>query len=71
MSPIPDENVAPSLPGNDRAVITGGTGYTWNSFRGDLGYMLVLTDRELTNGKQDGHYSTTAHLIGINLGYGF
>lgn len=71
MTPIPESSVAPSLPGNDRAVITGGTGYTWNSFRADLGYMLVLTDRELSNGKQDGHYNTTAHLLGINLGYGF
>ncbi len=71
MSPIPDENVAPSLPGNDRAVITAGTGYTWNSFRADLAYMLVLTSRDITNGKQDGHYETTASLIGINLGYGF
>ncbi len=71
MTPIPDANAAPSLPGNDRAVITAGTGYTWNSFRADLGYMLVLTSRELTNGKQDGKYNTTANLIGINLGYGF
>ncbi len=71
MTPIPDATASPSLPGNDRSVITAGTGYTWNSFRADLGYMLVLTDRELTNGKLDGDYNTTVHLLGINLGYGF
>lgn len=71
MTPIPDSTVAPSLPGNNRSVVTAGTGYTWNGFRVDLGYMLVVMDRDISNGKQDGHYSTTASLFSLNLGYGF
>ena len=71
MTPIPAETVSPSLPGNDRAVFSVGTGYTVSGFRGDLAYMLVTTGRNITNGNQNGAYATTAHLIGINVGYGY
>ncbi len=71
LSPIPAETVSPSLPGNNRAVFSVGSGYTWNSFRGDLAYMAVVTSRQIENGKQDGKYDTLAHLVGLNLGYGF
>lgn len=71
LTPIPDETVSPSLPGNNRAVFSLGTGYTWNKIRGDLAYMFVTTSRQIANGKQDGTYNTTAHLIGLNVGYGF
>ena len=71
LSPIPAETVSPSLPGNNRAVFSLGTGYTWNGFRGDIGYMAVITSREITNGKQNGQYETFANLLGVNLGYGF
>ena len=71
LSPIPDETVGPSLPGNHRTVFSLGTGYTWNSFRGDIAYMAVITSRQVDNGKQDGTYNTFANLLGFNLGYGF
>lgn len=71
MTPIPDETVSPSLPGNNRAVFSLGAGYTWNKIRADLAYMLVTTSRQIENGKQDGTYGTTANLIGLNVGYGY
>ena len=71
MTPIPAETVSPSLPGNNRAVFSVGTGYTVAGFRADIAYMLVTTTREITNGNQDGTYSTTANIVGINVGYGF
>lgn len=71
MTPIPDETVGPSLPGNNRAVFSLGTGYTWNKWRGDIAYMAVITSREIANGKQNGTYDTFANLVGVNLGYGF
>ena len=71
MTPIPDETVSPSLPGNNRAVFSVGTGYTVAGFRGDIAYMLVATSRDIDNGNQDGTYKTTANIIGINVGYGF
>lgn len=71
MTPIPEETVAPSLPGNDRAVFSIGTGYTIAGFRGDIAYMLVTTSRDIDNGNQDGTYNTTANIVGINVGYGF
>ena len=71
MTPIPAETVSPSLPGNNRAVFSIGTGYTIGGFRGDIAYMLVATSRDIENGNQNGTYKTTANIIGLNLGYGF
>ena len=71
LTPIPEETVGPSLPGNNRSVFSLGTGYTWNSIRADVAYMAVITSRQIANGKQDGVYDTFAHLVGLNLGYGF
>lgn len=71
LTPIPAETVSPSLPGNNRAVFSVGTGYTIAGFRGDLAYMLVTTQRDIENGNQNGTYNTTAHLLGVNVGYGF
>lgn len=71
LTPIPDETVSPSLPGADRAVLSLGTGYTVGRFRGDIAYMLVKAQREITNGNQNGTYSTTANILAFNLGYGF
>jgi long-chain fatty acid transport protein len=69
ISPIPDTTVAPSLPGNDRAVLSGGVGYHRKEWRTDLAYQLVKATRNIQNGNQDGRYDTTAHILGLNVGY--
>lgn len=72
-TPIPDETVSPSLPGNHRLSAAIGAGYSIGSFRFDAGYQLVSAmSRDLQNDKgPDGTYKTTAHVIGLNAGYGF
>ncbi len=70
-TPIPDETVSPSLPGNHRVVGSTGLGWDLLGVRADLGYQFVYTTRTIENGNQNGEYTTTAHLVGVNLGYGF
>ncbi|MGM0556209.1 MAG: OmpP1/FadL family transporter [Myxococcota bacterium] len=72
-SPIPDETVNASLPGNDRISGAIGTGYTFAGFRADIGYQLVSAmTRDVQNDRApNGEYKTTAHVLGINVGYGF
>lgn len=72
-TPIPDDTVSPTLPGNHRLVGSLGTGYTFGDFRADIGYQLVSAlSREVDNGVgPSGEYKTTAHLLSVNLGYGF
>ena len=72
MTPVPDETVSPSLPDNHRFVFSGGLGYGFDGFRGDLAYQYVfLPEREIANGSVDGIYQLSSHLIAINVGYGF
>ncbi|MBA2661579.1 MAG: outer membrane protein transport protein [Bradymonadaceae bacterium] len=73
ITPVPAETVGPSLPDNNRTVIGLGAGYTWNSMRADLGYQLVMVaERIIDNGSPvEGSYQMGAHVIGINVGYGF
>ncbi|QDG49774.1 hypothetical protein FIV42_03180 [Persicimonas caeni] len=73
MTPIPDETVNASLPGNDRLVGSLGLGYTWNGVRTDVAYSIVQAlEREIENERApNGTYSTTANLFAINVGYGF
>ena len=72
-SPIPDETVNASLPGNNRIAGSIGVGYTIAGFRADIGYQLLQAlERGITNGRApDGNYQTRAHLLGINVGYGY
>lgn len=72
-TPIPDETVNASLPGNDRISGSIGTGYTFSGFRADIGYQLVSAmTRDIQNDRApNGEYKTTAHVLGINVGYGF
>lgn len=72
-TPIPDETVNASLPGNDRVSAGIGTGYTFKGFRADVGYQFVnALTREIDNDRApNGDYQTTAHVLGLNLGYGF
>lgn len=69
MSPIPDSTVSPSLPGNDRAVVSAGVGFHRAEWRVDLAYQLVKAGRTIENGNQDGRYSSSAQIFGLNLGY--
>ncbi len=73
-TPIPDETVSASLPGNDRLIASLGTGYTFDfGLRTDLGYQIVSTvPRQVDNDvTPDGEYQTTAHILGLNVGYGY
>lgn len=69
LSPIPDSTVAPSLPGNDRAVISTGVGYHRGPWRMDVAYQLVKATRQIANGNQDGRYDTSAQIFGLNVGF--
>lgn len=73
MTPIPDETVNASLPGNDRVSGSIGTGYTISGFRADVGYQFVnALTRDVQNDRApNGEYKTTAHVLGVNVGYGF
>ena len=74
MTPIPDETVSPSLPGNDRTAFSLGLGYTFSKIRADVAYQYVdAAQREIggNNPNTPGLYKTTAHLVGLNIGYGY
>lgn len=73
LTPVPDETVSGALPDNNRAAFSLGAGYTIAGVRGDLSYQFVnAAQREIDNGvAPTGLYKTTAHVIGINLGYGY
>ncbi len=74
-NPIKDEYVEPILPDADRIGINIGMGYDFgNGLVVDLAYMyLLFMEREITNSLYgfNGTYTNNAHLIGLNLGYGF
>lgn len=72
-TPIPERTLSPSLPGNDRASFSAGLGYVVSGVRADLGYQFVRAlDREVIDTDNlPGTYSTTAHVIGLNIGYGY
>lgn len=73
MTPVPEQTLSPSLPDNNRAVISTGVGYTYKSVRADLGYQYVsaIERRVEDNQNLPGVYKTSAHVFGLNLGYGF
>ena len=72
MTPIPDETLAPSLPGNNRAAASLGAGYEFSNFRIDAAYQYVaVLERTVDNDILAGTYNTNAHIFGLNVGYGF
>lgn len=73
MTPVPEQTLSPSLPDNDRAVISGGIGYTLKGVRGDFGYQYVKALRREVRDTENlpGVYETSAHVFGVNLGYGY
>jgi long-chain fatty acid transport protein len=74
-NPVKDEYVEPTLPDADRIGINIGFGYEFsNGLVIDFAYMyLLFMEREITNSIYgfNGTYNSTAHLIGLNLGYAF
>ena len=73
LTPVPDATLSPSLPGNDRAVVSGGLGYTVAGVRADASYQLVRAVERVADKTTNlrGIYNTSAHVIGLNLGYGY
>lgn len=82
-TPQPREAMDPVLPDADRVALTGGLGYKRGNLAVDLAYQVELFfDRKSPNRNAylddltgvnygEGTYSTTAHLIGISIGYTF
>lgn len=83
-TPQPVETMDPILPDANRWAVTGGFGYKAGSFIIDVAYQFeVFSDRESPNRNvyEDfpmpginaglGTYSTTAHLIGVSIGFVF
>lgn len=82
-TPQPQQFMDPILPDADRVAFTGGFGYRRGNIVVDLAYQLeVFFKRKSPNRNAcldplsginlgEGTYSTTAHLIGVSIGYEF
>ena len=82
-TPQPVDTMDPILPDSNRWAVTGGFGYKTGSFVVDVAYQLELfADRTSPNREieayqvgpvnlGEGTYSTTAHLIGVSIGFIF
>jgi long-chain fatty acid transport protein len=69
-SPSPADTLSPSLPDANRLLFSAGAGYRLGNFTVDLGYLLVLvTARDSAPPAFPAHYSGTAHLIGLGVGF--
>jgi long-chain fatty acid transport protein len=69
-TPSPEETLAPDLPDANRLKFSLGAGYTFSSFRADLGYQFVmLQEQRSTFQALPGTYSGSAHVLGLTLGY--
>lgn len=77
-SPVPDDTYDPSLPDGRRDLITIGTGYHGKGWKADIGYMLAIWQGDKDNlvgsgdglnpeGRANGHYETTSHLLGLTF----
>lgn len=82
-TPQPVKTMDPILPDADRWAFTGGFGYTSGNFVIDVAYQLELFKERRSPNRDilifipggvnygEGIYNTTAHLIGVSLGYKF
>jgi len=69
-TPSPEETLAPDLPDASRLKFSLGAGYTFSSFRADLGYQFVLLQEQRSTFEDlPGTYSGSAHVLGLTLGY--
>lgn len=74
-TPQPLESMGPLLPDADRVAVTYGLGYEGEHWFADFAHMILIFDDRDTAGQNrdnfNGEYSTTANLVGVNLGYRF
>jgi len=82
-TPQPAEHMDPVLPDANRWALTAGFGYNRGNFALDISYQLELFGERTSPNRNiyyfpslgmnlgEGTYSTTAHLIGISLGFVF
>jgi len=72
-NPIPDETLDPSLPDNDRHVMSTGIGYNLkNMVQFDLAYSYVIfTERTSVNDELLGTYNTHVNIISFTTGFKF
>ena len=70
-SPSPANTLSPSLPDSDRVDVSAGAGYEFEfGLFVDLAYMYVhFLGRESTGEAFPGAYESSAHLIGLSLGF--
>lgn len=75
INPIPDATIDPTLPDNDRLIITGGVGGAYGPVYVDLGYMLLLLANREANSSTTfppGTYKSRAiHLLATTVGVRF
>lgn len=69
-TPIPTETLSPTVPGQDRVLLSAGVGYAWHGFGVDLAYLAALgADRTSTLPDYPARYSTTIQLLSLALSY--
>ncbi len=69
--PAPSATLGPELPDGDRYEFTLGVGYRVSRFSLDLAYQVLFTGKIDTHESVPlpGTYTSTAHLVGLSLGY--
>jgi len=72
-TPQPTEAVSVILPDNSRHGVSGGVGYNWGKWSGDLfGLLLLAADRETGDTNRDGYagsYANSAWILGLSVNY--
>ncbi len=73
-SPIPDDTFSPTLPDDDRTMVTTGLGYDNGSHALDIAYGYSTYDRTIRGNTQpafDGTYDNESHLVSASYRYTF
>lgn len=85
LSPIPDQQATPLIPDADRQGVSAGIGVATTGWTLDVGYQFLLFERmkensvgsdsnsavPLIDARANGRYRSTAHVLGVSVGYGF
>jgi long-chain fatty acid transport protein len=85
LSPIPDQQATPLIPDADRQGVSVGIGVTAAGWTLDAGYQFLLFERmkensvgsdsnsavPLIDARANGRYRSTAHVLGVSVGYAF
>ncbi len=69
--PIPAATLGPELPDGDRYELSLGAGYRLRGFSVDLAYQVLFTGKIDADDSAPlpGSYTSTAHLVGLSVGY--